>query len=71
MKNIISEKKVETLREKASFYGFDLIELSERSPYNLRKTRTFGLIDRRNSTLFCAYGFEILNQKIENKKLFE
>jgi hypothetical protein len=70
MKGIISEKRMQDLREKASFYGFELVELSDKSPYNLRATRTFGLIDRRNGSLFCAYGFEILYRKIDDEKFF-
>jgi hypothetical protein len=69
MKQIISENRIQALKEKVSFYGFDLVELSDRFPYNQRTTRTFGLIDRRLDCLVCAYGFEVLTRKIQNKEL--
>lgn len=56
MKSKYSEKKTQELAEKASRLGYQLIDLSDRYDYRDRKYKTYGLIDRRNNRLACAYG---------------
>jgi len=55
MKSRYSEKKVNELAEKASALGYQLVNLSERYDYRDRQYETYGLIDRRNQRLACAY----------------
>jgi hypothetical protein len=55
MKYRYSEKTIQKLAEKASFFGYQLIDLSERYDYCDRKYATYGLIDHRNNRLACAY----------------
>lgn len=45
----------EELRELASFYGYDFVDISDRYPYNQRKGKTYGLYCRRYLHLEVAY----------------
>ncbi|MEG4121690.1 hypothetical protein QUA43_29990 [Microcoleus sp. N9_B4] len=55
MKLKYSQKRVDAVAEKASFLGYQLVDLSERYYYRERKYKTYGLVDRRNGILACAY----------------
>ena len=55
MKSNYSPKRVNAITEKANFLGYELKDLSSQYPYCDRKCKTYGLIDRRNEILACAY----------------
>lgn len=55
MKSNYSQKRIDEVSEKASFLGYQLIDLSERYDYRDRKCKTYGLVDRRKEILVCAY----------------
>ena len=55
MKSRYSSHRIEEVTDKASFLGYEFINLSQRYDYVERKYETYGLIDRRNNRLACAY----------------
>lgn len=44
-----------TLEELANHYGYDFVELTGKLGYESRKGKVFGLRDRRDGTIACAY----------------
>jgi hypothetical protein len=43
------------LKDTAAYYGYDFVDLSDHPNYRGRKGKTWGLIDRRDGLLWCAY----------------
>lgn len=70
MKSKYSQKRIDEVAEKASFLGYQFIDLSDRYDYRDRKYRTFGLVDRRTGILACAYSVlaDIEKYLAENQK---
>ena len=50
------------LQRLANFYGFDLEDISDRPPYNNRKSETIGLSDRRTGKIVCVYALKNLSK---------
>lgn len=49
------ELKLEELIAFADRYGYDLVDVSQRYPYNQRKRPALALVDRRDKTYACVY----------------
>lgn len=50
------KSKLPEMTELANYYGYDLIDISDRYPYTERRGKTYGLYDRRQpKILACAY----------------
>lgn len=47
--------KPNDIKELANFYGYDFEELTGKLGYENRKGCTYGLRDRRDGTIACAY----------------
>ena len=72
MKCKYSAKRIQEVTDKASFLGYEFINLSQRYDYVERKYETYGLVDRRNKILACAYSLledieKFLQKQVKNK----
>ena len=56
--------KMSEFRELASFYGYDIKDVSEHPLYKERKGRTYGIVDRRNGVMVATYA--AANPKLKN-----
>ncbi|TAG98746.1 MAG: hypothetical protein EAZ18_00275 [Oscillatoriales cyanobacterium] len=68
MKSRYSAKRIAEVAAKASLLGYEFINLSQRYDYVDRKYETYGLIDRRNNRLACAYSLLVDIEKFLQKR---